>query len=84
MGTIQVRVDEDLKSKAWQVFEKLNISPSEAIRLFLRYVVENERLSFNEVSVVVSDNDADEDILNIVRERLKNPVRQIKVNMNDL
>lgn len=81
---LEIRVDEELKKNAWQVFEKLNLSPSEALRLFLRYVAENEKLPFSEVSVVVSDNDEDEDILNIVRERLKNPARRIRVNIDDL
>ena len=80
----ELEVDEELKKNAWQVFEKLNLSPSEALRLFLRYVAENEKLPFSEVSVVVSDNDEDEDILNIVRERLKNPARRIRVNIDDL
>ncbi|MCO4181064.1 type II toxin-antitoxin system RelB/DinJ family antitoxin [Proteus terrae] len=38
MTTIQVRVDDELKKEAYQVFEKMNLSPSDAIRLFLRYV----------------------------------------------
>lgn len=46
MSTVQIRVDEELKKNAWQVFEKLNLSPSEALRLFLRYVAENEKLPF--------------------------------------
>ena len=84
MSTVQIRVDEELKKNAWQVFEKLNLSPSEALRLFLRYVAENEKLPFSEVSVVVSDNDEDDDILNIVRERLNIPARPIWFIFDDL
>ena len=54
MTTIQVRVDDELKKEAYQVFEKMNLSPSDAIRLFLRYVSENEKLPFSEVSVIDS------------------------------
>ncbi|MBQ0212712.1 type II toxin-antitoxin system RelB/DinJ family antitoxin [Proteus vulgaris] len=54
MTTIQVRVDDELKKEAYQVFEKMNLSPSDAIRLFLRYVSENEKLPFSEVSVIES------------------------------
>ncbi len=32
----------------------MNLSPSDAIRLFLRYVSENEKLPFSEVSVIES------------------------------
>lgn len=54
MTTIQVRVDDELKKETYQVFEKMNLSLSDAIRLFLRYVSENEKLPFSEVSVIES------------------------------
>lgn len=84
MSTIQIRVDENLKKDAYKTFDKLNVSPSDALRLFLRYVVENKKLPFAEVSVMVSDNDKDDDILNIVRDRLNNPAKRIRVNLDDL
>ncbi len=84
MSTIQIRVDDELKKDAYQAFEKLNLSPSDALRLFLRYVAENEKLPFSEVSVMVSEDDEDADILAVVRERLKNPARRIRVNVDDL
>ncbi|MBC8949387.1 MULTISPECIES: type II toxin-antitoxin system RelB/DinJ family antitoxin [Xenorhabdus] len=84
MSTIQIRVDEELKKNAYQAFEKLNLSPSDAMRLFLRYVAENEKLPFTEVSVMVSEQDEDEDILDVVRERLKNPAKRIRVNIDEI
>ncbi|OTA14509.1 transcriptional regulator [Xenorhabdus beddingii] len=84
MSTIQIRVDEELKKNAYQAFEKLNLSPSDAMRLFLRYVAENEKLPFTEVSVIVSEYDEDEDILEVVRERLKNPAKRIRVNLDEI
>jgi len=84
MSTIQICVDEELKKNAYQTFKKLNLSPSDALRLFLRYVSENEKLPFSEVSVMVSEEDEDADILEVVRERLKNPARRIRVNLDDL
>ncbi|MCZ2204425.1 type II toxin-antitoxin system RelB/DinJ family antitoxin [Bartonella sp. A05] len=84
MSTIQIRVDENLKKDAYQAFEKLNLPPSDALRLFLRYVAENGKLPFSEISVMISDNDEDSDILEVVRERLKNPAKRIRVNLNDL
>ncbi|CAM3962345.1 type II toxin-antitoxin system RelB/DinJ family antitoxin [Xenorhabdus thuongxuanensis] len=84
MSTIQIRVDEALKKSAYQAFEKMNLSPSDAMRLFLRYVAENEKLPFTEVSVMVSEQDEDEDIFDIVRERLKNPAKRIRVNLDEI
>jgi RHH-type rel operon transcriptional repressor/antitoxin RelB len=84
MSTIQVRIDDELKKNAYQAFEKMNLSPSEALRLFLRYVAENQKLPFTEVSVMVADNDDDADILEVVRDRLKNPAKRIRVNLDDI
>ncbi|MEX0446217.1 type II toxin-antitoxin system RelB/DinJ family antitoxin [Xenorhabdus sp. SGI246] len=84
MSTIQIRVDEELKKDAYRAFDKMNLSPSDAMRLFLRYVAENEKLPFTVVSVMVSEHDEDEDILDVVRERLKNPAKRIRVNLNEI
>lgn len=84
MGTIQIRVDEDLKKNAYQVLDSLHVSPSDALRMFLRYVAENRKLPFSEVSVMIGDCDEDNDILDVVRERLKYPAKRIKVDLNDL
>ncbi|EAR6586702.1 type II toxin-antitoxin system RelB/DinJ family antitoxin [Salmonella enterica] len=84
MGTIQVRVDEELKKNAYRALEKLQLSPSDALRLFLRYVAENEKLPFSEVSIMVSEDDEDADILAVVRERIKNPSKRIRVSLDDL
>ncbi len=84
MSTIQVRIDDDLKKNAYQAFEKMNLTPSDALRLFLRYVAENQKLPFAEVSVMVADTDDDTDILEVVRDRLKNPAKRIRVNLDDI
>lgn len=84
MTTIQVRIDDELKKNAYQALEKMNLSPSDALRLFLRYVAENQKLPFAEVSVMVSENDNDADILDVVRHRLNNPVKRIRVNLDDI
>lgn len=84
MSTIQIRVDETLKKNAYKVLDQLNLSPSDALRSFLRYIAENKKLPFSEVSVMVSNDDQDDDILTIVRERLNNPAKRIRVNLDDL
>lgn len=66
MSTIQVRVDDELKKDAYQAFEKMNLPLSDAIRLFLRYVVENDKLPFTEASVIVSNGNQNADISTVV------------------
>ncbi|MGL6001917.1 MAG: type II toxin-antitoxin system RelB/DinJ family antitoxin, partial [Plesiomonas sp.] len=67
-----------------QALDKMNISPSDALRLFLRYVAENQKLPFAEVSIIVSENDDDADILDVVRHRLSNPSKRIRVNLDEI
>lgn len=84
MSTIQVRVDEELKKNVYRAFDKMNLSPSDAIRLFLRYVVENEKLPFKEVSLLIAEQDEDNDILEVVRKRLKNPAKRVRLNLDEI
>lgn len=46
MSTIQSPVDDELKKEACQASAKLNLSPSDTLRLFLRYVAGNEKCPF--------------------------------------
>ncbi|WMT17222.1 type II toxin-antitoxin system RelB/DinJ family antitoxin [Serratia fonticola] len=57
MSTLQIRIDEKLKADALAVLKELNITPSDACRQFLRYVVENEELPVVMISDDVSDDD---------------------------
>ncbi len=43
---IHVRIDEELKKEAQQVFEQMGLSMSEAIRLFLRRTTAEHALPF--------------------------------------
>ncbi len=40
MATLNVRPDDKLKNEAYAVLEKLNITPTEAVRLLFQYVAE--------------------------------------------
>lgn len=82
MSTIQFRVEDRLKQQAYQAFEELDITPSDAMRLLLQYVAENRRLPF--VNVMIADVDNDDDIIAIAKERLLNPSKRIRINIDDL
>jgi len=80
MATLNVRLDDKLKEEAWKVLEKLNITPTEAVRLLFQYVAENGRMPVK--TVTVSEDEAA--LLEVVRERLANPQKGIKVRLDDL
>ncbi|MBD3756250.1 MAG: type II toxin-antitoxin system RelB/DinJ family antitoxin [Gammaproteobacteria bacterium] len=79
MGTITIRVDDALKSKAYQALEDLNVTPSELLRQTLEYVAQNHKLPFKPILL----DDEDLALLETARERLKNP-RPVAVNLDDL
>ncbi|MNL88588.1 Antitoxin RelB [compost metagenome] len=62
------------------MLEKLNITPTEAVRLLFQYVAENGRMPVKTVTV----SDSEEELLRTVRERLANPQQGIKVSLDDL
>lgn len=87
MATVTVKLDEKLKEEAFATLKKLNITPSEAIRLVLQYIVENQSLPIQKNKVTLNNEIDDEDdlqLIEIVRERLKNPQKGIKVTLDDL
>ena len=79
MGSINLRIDDDLKKRSYTALEKLGVTPSEALRLTLEYIAENERLPFKQA--LLSDEDAE--LVEIVRERLRNP-KPVRVTLDDL
>lgn len=79
MGTINIRVDDELKLRSFEALEELGVTPSELLRQTLEYVAENRRLPFK--PVLLTDEDAE--LLDIVRERLQEP-QPVKVSLDDL
>ncbi|QKV16436.1 type II toxin-antitoxin system RelB/DinJ family antitoxin [Escherichia coli] len=80
MATLNVRPDDKLKNEAYAVLEKLNITPTEAVRLLFQYVAENGRMPVKTLTV----SDSEEALLRTVRERLVNPQEAIKVRLDEL
>lgn len=76
MASINVRIDDDLKARAYRELEKLGVTPSELMRQVLRYVAENGQLPFEPVRMI----DDDEALLATMRERLVAPQR-VKVSL---
>jgi RHH-type rel operon transcriptional repressor/antitoxin RelB len=49
MASINVRIDDDLKARAYHELEKLGVTPSELMRQALQYVAERGQLPFKPV-----------------------------------
>lgn len=79
MGSITIRVDDTLKTEAYQALQELNVTPSELLRQTLEFVAVNHKLPFKPVLL----NDEDEFLLQTARERLQNP-QPVAVNLDDL
>ena len=79
MASINVRIDDDLKIRAYRELERLGVTPSELMRQALQYVAERGQLPFKPVLLT----EEDEALLATVRERLAAPQR-VKVSLDDL
>ena len=77
MATLTIRLDDKLKNDAYAELEKLDVTPSEAIRLTFQYIIENKRLPVKNITI-------SEHLIEIVKKRLNNPQKGIKVNLDDL
>ncbi|MGA4666520.1 type II toxin-antitoxin system RelB/DinJ family antitoxin [Enterobacter ludwigii] len=80
MATLNVRLDDKLKNEAYAVLEKLNITPTEAVRLLFQYVAETGHMPVKMVTV----SDSEDELIQTVRERLANPQKGIKVRLDEL
>ena len=79
MGSINLRIDDELKARSDAANEKMGVTPSEALRLMLEYIADNERLPFKQT--LLSDEDAE--LVEIVKERLCNP-KPVRVTLDEL
>ncbi|QHF01196.1 type II toxin-antitoxin system RelB/DinJ family antitoxin [Pseudomonas asturiensis] len=79
MASINVRIDDDLKARAYRELEKLGITPSELMRQALQYVAERGQLMFK--SVLMTEED--ETLMATLHERIAAPQR-VKVSLDGL
>lgn len=79
MGNITLRIDDDLKARAYTALQKMGITPSEALRLMLEYIADNERLPFKQT--LLSDEDAA--LVEIIKKRLRDPASR-RLKLDDL
>jgi RHH-type rel operon transcriptional repressor/antitoxin RelB len=79
MASINVRIDDDLKARAYHELEKLGVTPSELMRQALQFVAERGQLPVK--PVLMTEDEAA--LFATVRGRLANPQR-VKVSLDDL
>lgn len=80
MATMNIRIDDDLKARSGAALEALGVTTSEAVRLVLEYVAQNNRLPVQ--VALLADEDAD--IIELARARLANSGKRIRVKLDDL
>ena len=79
MASINIRIDDELKARAYHELERLGVTPSELMRQALQDVAERGQLPFRPVLMTEDD----EALIATVRERLAAPQR-VKVALDDL
>jgi len=79
MASINIRVDDDLKARAYRELDRLGVTPSDLMRQALQYVAARGQLPFRPVLLT----EEDEALVSLVRERLAAPLR-VKVSLDDL
>jgi len=77
---MNIRIDDDLKARSGVELNALGVTTSEAVRLVLEYVAQNNRLP---VQVALLANE-DADIVELARARLANLGKWIRVKLDDL
>lgn len=80
MGTINIRVDDELKARSYAALEKLGVTPSELLRQTLEYVAQRGVLPFKPVLLT----DEDQALLELAKARLAEPLPGVKVTLDDL
>ena len=78
--TIQLRVDDFLKSAADELFTSLGLDTSTAIRMFLTMAVETGGIPFEVKNPKLSLRQAMDDVLN--KRNLSNPYKSAKDALN--
>jgi RHH-type rel operon transcriptional repressor/antitoxin RelB len=80
MGTINIRIDDELKQRSYAVLEQLGVTPSELLRQTLEYVAQQQKLPFKPVLLT----DEDQELIELAKARLANPLPGIKVTLDSL
>ena len=80
MSNLNIRVDDMVKQQAFEAFDNLGISPSDAIRSFLAYVAETGRMPIKQI--IVSDEDAE--LYELVKKRLNEPEKIKNTTLDEL
>jgi len=75
--TVQFRMDSTVKEEAFAVFQKMGISPSEAVRVFLKQVQLTQTLPFSVFAAEASEVDTEDDYTEWLRIRLATAIKQL-------
>lgn len=77
---VNVRVAASLKDAAYAQIKELGMTPTEVFKDVLEYIVREGKMPVRKQ--ILSDEDAE--LLALVKERLANPGKKIRVDLDDL
>ncbi|NWC84283.1 type II toxin-antitoxin system RelB/DinJ family antitoxin [Pseudomonas putida] len=77
MACINIRIDDELKARAYKELKRLGVTLSELIHQVLQYVAEQGKLPLGPAQVA----DEDEDLIATVNEPFASPLR-VKVQLD--
>lgn len=77
---ISLRVPTTLKDNAFEQIKELGMTPTEVFKDVLEYIVREGKMPVRKQ--ILSDEDAE--LLALVKERLANPGKKIRVDLDDL
>jgi|GEM_PF-459662 len=81
MANINIRIDDDLKHNAFMAFERMGLSPSDALRAFLEYVATTGKMPIKQVLI---SEDEDTDLYELVKKRINEPHKFKETTLDDL
>ena len=81
MANINIRIDDNLKNNAFMAFERMGLSPSDAVRAFLEYVATTGKMPIKQVLV---SEDEDNDLYALVKKRINEPHKFKETTLDDL
>lgn len=78
-STLNIRIDDTIKADACAVLDSLNINQSDAVRMLFEYIAQHKKMP---IKLAIIDDDSD--LIDMTKQRLKNPEPSFEVDLDTL